>query len=61
VTSDVAVQDLPASVRDDEEAVEQLEGHRRHREEVEGDNDLTVILEKRKPPLRRVATATNPP
>ena len=61
VPSHVEVQDLAASVRDDEKAVEQLEGHRWHRKEVEGDYHLAVILEKREPPLTRVATALNPP
>ena len=53
------MQDLVASVLDDEEAVEQLEDHRRHGEEVAGDEDLTVVLEKCKPPLGRIATAPN--
>ena len=59
VSGHVEVQDLAASVFDREEAVERLEGHCRHREEVEGDDRLAVILEKRKPPLTRVATAPN--
>ncbi len=41
---------------DDEEAVKHLEGHRRHREEVEGGDHLAVILEKCQPPLSRIAT-----
>jgi hypothetical protein len=45
---------------DDEEAVEQFECHRRHGEEVERNDHLTVILEKGKPPLPRVATAPHP-
>ncbi len=56
----IAVKDLPASVGDYEEAVEQLEGHRRHREEVHGDDDFAVVLEERKPLSGRVPPATNP-
>jgi hypothetical protein len=44
-----------------EKAVEQLEGHRRHREEAEGNHHLAVILEERQPPLARVAPALDPP
>ena len=44
----------------DEEAVEQFECHRRHGEEVEHNDHLTVILEKGKPLLPRVATARHP-
>jgi hypothetical protein len=57
----VEVQDLPTSVRDDEKAVEQLEGHRRHREEVEGHEHFAVILEEGQPPFARVASALDPP
>jgi len=49
----VEVQDLAASMRDDEEAVEQLEGHRRHGEEVERNDHLAVVLEKGRPPRGR--------
>ena len=55
----VEVEDLAASMLHHEEAVEQLEGHRRHGEEVEGDDHLAVILEKGKPPLTWAATAPN--
>jgi len=60
MTGHVAVKDFPASVGDYEEAVEQLEGHRRHREEVHGNDDFTVVLEERKPLSGRVPPATNP-
>ena len=60
VAGHVEVQDPAASVLDDEEAVQQLEGHRRHGEEVEGDDHLAMILEKRKPAFARVAAAPNP-
>src|SRR5436853_5961885 len=44
---------------DDKEAVQQLERQRRHGEEIEGDNDLPVILQKRQPPFTRVASVVN--
>jgi hypothetical protein len=43
VSGHVEVQDLATSVRDDEEAVKQLEGHHRHGEDVERDDHLAVI------------------
>ena len=57
VPSQVEVQDLAASVRDYEKAVEQLEGHRRHREKVESNHDLAVVLEKDQPSFARVTAA----
>src|SRR5215831_7316534 len=45
---------------DDEEAIEHLEEHRRHGEEVEGHNHLTVILEKSQPALARIRAAPDP-
>ena len=59
MSSNVEVQDPAAPVLDDKEAVQQLERQRRHGEEVEGDDDLAVILEKRQPPFTWVATASN--
>jgi hypothetical protein len=56
----IAVKDLPASVGDYKEAVKQLEGHRRHREEVHGNDDFAVVLEERKPLSARVPPATDP-
>src|SRR4030081_3347762 len=44
---------------DDKEAVQQLERQRWHSKEVEGDDDLPVILQKRQPPFTRVASALN--
>ena len=41
------MQDLAAPVLDDKEAVQQLERQRRYGEEIEGDDDFPVILEKR--------------
>src|SRR5688500_2365131 len=46
---------------DHEEAVERLEGYGRDGEEVDCDNHLAVISEKRQPPLTRVTTALDTP
>src|SRR4051794_19030008 len=59
--SDVEVQDPPASVLDDEKAVQQFECHGWHGEEVEGSDYLSMVLEKAQPTLARVAPATNSP
>ena len=59
MTGDVEVEDPAASVVDDEETVQELEGHGGHREEVERGDHLTVIPQEGKPPPGRVATATN--
>lgn len=53
------MQDPAAAVLDDEEAVEQPEGHRGHGEEIEGHDHLAVILEKGQPAFARVTAATN--
>ena len=47
------------AVLDHEEAVQQLERQRRHREEVKCHDRFAVILKKRQPPFIRVATAWN--
>jgi hypothetical protein len=57
----VEVPDLSASVFDNEEAVQQLERHRRDGEEVEGSDRLAVIGEKGQPLLARVTAAPNTP
>ena len=59
VLGHVEVQDFPAPVLDDEETVEELEGHRRHHEKVEGRDHLTVVVQESKPPLTRVTMAEN--
>jgi hypothetical protein len=41
----------------DKEAVQQLERQRRHGEEIEGNDNVSVILQKRQPPFPRVASA----
>src|SRR5690349_9699984 len=48
---DIAVQDAPTIVTDDEEAVERAEGDRRNTEEVHRGNRFPVITEKGKPAL----------
>src|SRR5882724_5176242 len=58
-SSDVEVQDPAAPMLDDKEAVQQLERQRRHGEEIESDDNLSVILQKRRPPFTRVASALN--
>src|SRR5882762_4987223 len=44
---------------DNKEAVQQLKRQRRHSKEVKGDDDFSVILQKRQPPFTRVASAFN--
>ena len=61
VAGHVEVRDPAPSVLDHEEAVEQLKGHRRHREEVEGDDHLAVVPEKRQPAFARVTAAADTP
>ncbi len=56
---DVEVQDLPTSVFDDEEAVEELEGNRRHGEEVECNDHFAVILQEGQPVLAWITAALN--
>ena len=53
----VEVQNLPASALDDKEAVKQLEGHRRHSEEVERRDHLPVIAQERQPAFAGVTAA----
>jgi hypothetical protein len=48
---DVEMQDTPAIVEDDKEAVEDAEGDRGHGEEVHGRNRFPVIRKKRAPAL----------
>jgi len=60
-TTTVEGQDLPTAVLDDEEAVQQPEGHRGYREQVEGDDHLAMIPEKGQPPFARVTAALNTP
>ena len=50
---------LVKRVLDDKEAVQQLKCQRRHSEEIEGDDDLPVVLEKSQPPIPRVTSLSN--
>jgi len=61
LSSNVEVQNPPAPVLDNEEAVEQLKSHARHGEKVDSHDHLAVILKEGQPPFFRVATALNPP
>ena len=56
----VEVQDPTAPVLDDEQTVQHSEGRGRHSEEVEGDDGLAVVAEKRQPFLARIAGALGP-
>lgn len=60
VSGHVEVEDLPASMCHDEEAVKDVEGQRRHREEIECSDYLAVILEKGKPSLCGIAAPAYP-
>jgi hypothetical protein len=44
---------------DDKEAIQHLERQCRHGEEIEGNDDFPVILEKRQPPFTRVTSVPN--
>jgi hypothetical protein len=57
----VEVQDPATPVLDHEEAVQYPKGRGRHGEEVEGDDGLAMVAQKRKPLLARIASALNPP
>src|SRR5438045_3621233 len=59
MSSNVQMQDPAAPVLDDKETVQQLKCQRRHGEEIEGDGDLPVILEKRQPRFTWVAPASH--
>ena len=55
------MQNPAAAVLDDKKAVEQLERYRRHSEEIERRDHLTVILEKGKPTPTRIGTTPRSP
>ena len=59
--SHVEVQNLATPVLDDKKAVEQLERYRRHGEEIERGDHLTVILEKGKPTPTRIGMTPRSP
>jgi hypothetical protein len=49
MTSHIAVQNLPPIVADNEEAVQDSEGQRWHREEIHRSNCFAMVLEKGQP------------
>jgi hypothetical protein len=61
VPRDIEVQDPTTGVLDHEEAIQQLKLDRRNREEVEGDNRFSVILQKRQPTFPRITPPSNTP
>ena len=60
VSSYVEVKNLAPSVLNHEEAIEQLEGNRRYREEIGRDDRLAMIVKECQPALRCVAPARDP-
>jgi len=57
---DVEMQDTPAIVTDDKEAVEHAEADRGHREEVHGRNRFPVIRKKHAPALGWLGVSRRP-
>jgi hypothetical protein len=56
----IEVQNSSSAVFNDKEAVERLERQRGNRKEVEGPDDLTVVVQKRQP-LFRLGLVTSSP
>jgi len=52
----IAVKDTPPGMRDDEEAVENTEGQRRHGEEIHCRDGFTMVAQKCRPSLCRLGT-----
>jgi hypothetical protein len=61
MTSDVEVQNPAPAMLDVEEAIQELEGQRRHGKEVEGDDRLAMIREEGQPAFPWIPAATNLP
>src|SRR5215472_17863658 len=57
----VEVENPAAFVLDDEQTVQHSKSHGRHGEEVEGDDGLAVVAEKRQPFLGRISPAREAP
>src|ERR1035438_3418893 len=55
----IEVEDLATAVLYHEEAIQQLEGHRRHGKEIERHDHVAVIVKKGEPSLARIAAAQN--
>jgi len=51
----VEVRDFAATMADHKETVKHPEGRGGHREEVQGGDGFTIVLDKREPTLARVA------
>src|SRR5450759_5488678 len=56
--SDVEMQNPAPAMLDYEEAIQELESQRGHGEEVEGDDDLTMVSEEGEPPFGRIAASS---
>src|SRR5215472_9759126 len=61
VSRHIEVQDLPASMLDDEETMQQSERHRRYGEEVERNDHLAMILQEGQPALTGIPAAVDSP
>jgi hypothetical protein len=53
VRGDPKPQDLPPAMAHNQQTVEQTKGDRRHDEQVDGDNAISMVAKERLPPLRR--------
>jgi hypothetical protein len=58
---DVVVEDFAPPMLDNEEAIQEPEGQRRHGEEVKGDDRFSMVSEEREPALGRIASARPQP
>jgi hypothetical protein len=61
MTSNVEMQNPASAMLDYEEAIQELECQGGHREQVEGDDHLAVILEEGQPALTGITPTTNSP
>src|SRR5215468_4112243 len=61
VSRHIEVQDLPASMLDDEETMQQSERHRWYGEEVERNDHLAMILQEGQPALAGIPAAVDSP
>src|SRR5690242_11694328 len=57
----VEMQDPAAAMFDEEETVEQLECYRRHGEEIQSNDRLAMVLQKREPTFSRITTRMDSP
>src|SRR5215831_19919861 len=61
VSRDIEVQDLPPSMLDDEETIQQSERHRWYGEKVERNDHLAMILQEGQPALTGIPAAADSP